>query len=344
MAKITESELKNQIKTASFSPIYILYGDEDYLVRHYSEQIMSSTVSGPFSDFNLTKFSETASLRDIIDAARQVPAMGNFRCCACFNSDVSKFTDSEIDYMISYLENPNVTSVILFYFIGMNPGNSKSAKKFISECEKYGSIVKFQTRSNEDLIKLLCSGAGKRGCTMSSFTARTLIEYCPNDMNTLINELEKLCAFKNGQEITDSDIKLLCPRTLNYDAFGMIRELNSGNANKAMAILGELFEARQEPIAIFGALVYSYVNMYRVMAARKNGISLDDFANSMGIKSYQLKKAERDAKKLGIQKLIKSLDTLDECDKKLKSSAVDKHILLEETIIKLFRIAQGSVK
>ena len=50
MAKITEATLKNQLKSGNLSPFYLIYGDEDYLIRLYADRIIS-VADGPFADF-----------------------------------------------------------------------------------------------------------------------------------------------------------------------------------------------------------------------------------------------------------------------------------------------------
>ena len=65
-------------------------------------------------------------------------------------------------------------------------------------------------------------------------------------------------------------------------------------------------------------------------------------AQKTGMKSaYPLTKSQRDSQKLGEQKIRKSLEILEECDKNLKSTSADGRLLLEQTLIKLSLVAKG---
>lgn len=44
MPGILEPELKKQISSGCFSNVYLLYGDEKYLIRHYSNLIIKKSV------------------------------------------------------------------------------------------------------------------------------------------------------------------------------------------------------------------------------------------------------------------------------------------------------------
>ena len=53
MPGINELELKNQIKAGDLKRVYLLYGAEDYLKKHYCKQLADKTVRGKMEEFNL---------------------------------------------------------------------------------------------------------------------------------------------------------------------------------------------------------------------------------------------------------------------------------------------------
>ena len=70
--------------------------------------------------------------------------------------------------------------------------------------------------------------------------------------------------------------------------------------------------------------------------------NLEQAAKDFGMKSaYPLTKSRRDAEKLGEEKIRKSLELLDGCDKRLKSTSADGRLVLEQAIVKLFEISRG---
>ena len=145
-----------------------------------------------------------------------MPAMGEKRVAAVYNPDTAKLSQKSLDLLEKYLSDPSPTSVLVIYFIGKGIGNSSASKKLTSLATKSGSLLKLDRLSRGDLIKILCKGAANRGCSMSSGVASLLLDYCGDDLNTLNRELEKLRAYAGNRQITDGDIKLLCPKSIVY--------------------------------------------------------------------------------------------------------------------------------
>ena len=75
--------------------------------------------------------------------------------------------------------------------------------------------------------------------------------------------------------------------------------------------------------------------------AKIDGCRADDIARYYNYKGrdFVLNNAMRDAAKLSVGALRRSMQVLDDLDRALKSTAVDAKILLEEAIVKLSVIA-----
>ncbi len=267
--------------------------------------------------------------------------MGQRRVVALYNPDIAKFSEKDLEDLENYLKSPCESSVLLIYLIGKGVGNSSQSKKLTALATKYGGLLKFGRMTRSELIKFYAPVRQKRLGYALGGGLRTYRLLRRRPQHPLTPSLKSFAPFASGRSITERDIALLCPRSINQDAFDMIREINSGNAGGALTVLGRLFAARQEPIVIFGALVYSYVNLYRIAAAQSAAFPLSRRQKDFGMKSaYPLTKSRRDAEKLGEEKIRKSLELLDDCDKRLKSTSADGRLVLEQAIVKLFEISR----
>ena len=125
--------------------------------------------------------------------------------------------------------------------------------------------------------------------------------------------------------------------------FELSKNLVSGNSDKAYAILDSLIKQREEPISILATIITAYVDMYREKVAVSGGHRAEEMAQvfNYGKSDFRLKNGAKNASKLSVSALRDSLEVLAQADEKLKSTTIDGRLILEETIIKLFLLANG---
>ena len=251
---------------------------------------------------------------------------------------------NDIKLLEEYLKDAPDTTVFVFWFDAIEPDvKSAKFKKVIKAFEKAGDCVELQKRSENDVAKLLVSGAKKRGAVLSNDTAKYLISISGNDMKILLNELDKLSYYAKGGEITKEIIDNMATKCLQARIYDLSKYVVAGKSGMAYDVLNVLFEMKEEPIIILSAISGVYVDMYRVKCAKSAGFGFDYVAKYYNYRGreFALRNATRDCANLSLEQLRTSLDEISKTDVKLKSTAVDKKLLLEELIIKLILTARG---
>lgn len=342
MAKINEIDLKNHIKNRSFSPVYFIYGDEPYYIHYYVNKILDSAVL-EFKDFNVYKAEgDDIDINQIINTCVTMPMMNDYRVAIVRDFDFLENNDG-VDKLLEYIKNPSSTTVLILYFIVQHPTKKGKWKELISLAELVGSVVEIKKKSSEELAKILCKGAGKRGCQMSINTANHIVFCCGDDLFTLFGELEKLCSFKQGGEITMDDVDIICSKTVNAKAYYIAKEINRKNTAKALSIFSELYDAQKDANYLIYPLSSPYIDMYNYLLAKNSGKNPVQFAAELGYKKPEtITYSQNQANALGIDKVEACIDVLFECDRILKNvSSIDEKILLENAIVKLCEIVKS---
>ncbi|MEE1011242.1 MAG: hypothetical protein U0L11_04315, partial [Acutalibacteraceae bacterium] len=166
-----------------------------------------------------------------------------------------------------------------------------------------------------------------------------LITCVGSDLNTLLNETEKVCAYAQGEEVLRSDVDAVCIKSLDAKVFDMIKDLTAGRFDSAFRKLSQLFEQREDEFQILGALIAQYSDIYRAKAAVKSGNRAEVVAkyyNYAG-KEFRLTNAARNGSSLSFEAIGECVEILLQADNTLKSSALDKRLVLEQTVVKLAR-------
>lgn len=338
MPEFTEALLKEKIKEEPIGA-YLLYGEEGYLVKVYTDKLIEKSVDESFRDFNLRVYNgDDASLEDIYDSVAAVPMMAESKCVVVKDYPIESATDTDLETLAMIVkENPVDNCLVFSYSSGTPKKNFKDLEKLFKE---NGVTVNFSAKDKNDLVRILESGAKKRNKLFDRGVADYLAVCVGADLNLLINELEKVCAYSQGETITRADVDAVCIKSLETRVFDMITDLTGGHFDAAFRKLTMLFEQREDEYMILGALISQYVDMYRAKAVRASGVGFDQmglYYQAYKGKTFKLDKAARAAASLSDTQLKECLSILARSDTVLKSTSADKKQVLEQTIVNLAR-------
>ena len=338
--KMTERELAVKIKEKALGNLYFFYGEESWLSEHYTKQIEKIVCDGDsFGEYNKAAIhGDSATPSDILNATETLPLMSDKKFISVRDLDVSKCDFDEILAIISDVPD---YCVLVFWqeYVAVSAKNAKW-KKFISAVEKTGEIVKFEHKTTAELKRILISGAKKRGAELAPNLAGFMLERCGNRLIHLTNELDKVCAGAigdNGGVIERRHIEQLTTESLEASVFALSKAILQRQSDTAFGILHSLFYNREEPIAVAAVLASAFADLYRAKVAENAGepaLAVGDSYNYRG-KDFRLKNAARDVRKIDMRSIKKSLQILCKLDETLKSTNLDKTIVVENAVAQL---------
>ena len=339
MAVIHEDELKKNIAGRQFLPVYLLFGEDSYLKGIYMDKIVRGITSED-DVFNYCKFSGKYDLQMVYDAVMQLPVMCERKCVVISDFDYEHCSSGDLERFLELIEIVPESTVLIIYFDTVPADARKSGKfkKILSAAEKRGgAAAELQHRGPVQLKRMLCSGAEKRNCRISSDAAEYMLETCGDDLFILSNELNKLCLFKGGGEITKKDIDEVCTRTVEANIYRLSDFILAKNISGALNVLDNLFYTRTEPMVILYQVSSVYVDMYRVYAAAQRGLSVKDVSVAYGYKNreFLLERAKKNLRKMSLPRLQASIEAITCADAGLKSYSSDARTVLEELAVKL---------
>ena len=340
MASLTENELKSQIKSCKLNNLYLLYGEEKYLISYYTNKLIDVALDGTINDFNFKKFKASDMSVDSLEESIEVlPFLSSKKCVVVSDLEIEKFNVTEIKKLKEIVSKIPETTVLIISQSNIDASIYKSSKwnSFIKLFEKHGNAVNLKKLSRLSLEKQIINWAKKLTLNISQNSVEKLIEYCGDDLLNLRSELEKLSAFADNGEITEDDIELLVSKKAEANVFDLTKAVSQNNYDRALKILHVLLEKKEEPVAILSLLASNYIDMYRVKVAKNSGVPTNQIAELFDYKrkEFRLNLASKACDNYSLKDLRKYISFLKEIDLKLKSSKDDNKILLEELLVKL---------
>lgn len=338
-----EASIKKHIKSEKKASLYFIYGDESYLSSHYASLLASSITDTSGAGFNYYFFnSENVNFDAVYEACETLPVMSDRSCVFIKDFPFMKTDKDTLKCYTDYFPKLPDTVSLIFLVDNMNVEDTKDAKwRSVVDCfNKNGVVFKLSKRSESAIADLLMRSASKRHATIDKATAEYFLATVGNDMQVILNEFDKLCAYANG-EITTQMIDEISIKSIEASVFDLTDAVNSGKRDRAFEILSELIKNKTDATLIIGTIAFSYVDIYRAKAAaeakeRHSGY-LSAFSGYKN-KSFRLDKAARAAQKLTMQQIKSLIDAVSEADIKIKSFSMDNNVILEELLAKLLYI------
>lgn len=341
MAKLTEQDFKKELSSGKLKNLYLIYGEEKYLVKKYTEKLVEKAAGKEPSGFDFTRLDQSSDLEEIFSACEQLPIMMPKKCVLVTDYNIDSLPDSDLKLLISWCADPSPATVLIFSMPTLTQDSKKSTdkkagklQKFASAVEKYGSVIELQKLGDNALEKQLIGWAVKEGCTLSQRNASRIISLCGTDMTFLRNEIDKLCAYANGGEITEDIIQLLAVKNTEVRIFSLSDCISNNDYNGAYKHLYGLFEQNEKPEVILSVLSSVYIDMYRARVAAESGKTIREAAADFnyGRREFLLKNASSKASRYSTKALRDILDIILQADIKIKSTPADKQTVLETLI------------
>lgn len=319
------SELIKDLKNRKFKPVYLLHGEESYYIDKISDYIEQNALSDAEKGFNQTVFyGKDSDVMSIINSAKRFPMMSEFQVVIVKEAQDLKWgKDDEgkksADPMLSYLENPLSSTILVFCY---RNGKFDKRKKTYKAIEKRGVVFESAEIYDNKVPAWIEDFVREKGYTIHARASALMAEYLGNDLSKVANELEKLMLnVKKGQEITSKDVENNIGISKEYNVFELQTAIARKDAYKVNQIIN-YFAAnpKNNPMPlILGNLnnYFSKVLKYHYATDR----SPQGLARELGVAPFFVKDYETAGRSFSKQKTFQIISYLRECD--LKSKGVD---------------------
>lgn len=332
--------LKKQLASGQLARLYLLYGEEGYLKTFYRDKIAKTAVDG-MESFNLHRFDDEVDFSRLTAALDNLPMMSRRKCVILRDVDPDGLKSDEWKQLQRLCRDLPEDTVMILHFDALAYDKKSSRwRTLLHLAGKAGLAVEIGRQSPAALSRWLQKGAKAAGCLLSPENAGAIVGICGDDMNTLSRELAKFCACTGSGEIARATIDALAVRSVETSVFDLSRAVTAGNLERALEIIRELYERKEEPIGIVAVLSGAVCDLFRAKAAILSGARESDVAEAFHVpknRSFTIRYAMRDAKGLPLAVLREDLALLLQADIRLKSSRGDSRVVLERLVIEMAR-------
>ncbi len=322
-------QLKNDLKNKSLGRFYIIFGEEDYLRRHYHEQIKKQLLDELTADFNYHRLTnENFSLQLLAESLEAIPMMADRSLIELDEVDVFSLSESDAQVLTALLEDiPEYCCLIMTY----NDFKPDKRKKLYKTLEKTAVLAQFHYQNEADLRPWIVRHFKEHGKQITPDICSYLIGLTGTSMTRLLTEIEKICSYSGAETIVRSDIDAVVEPTLEAVVFQLTDALAERKFDLAVERLHVMFKMQTEPIPIVAA-IGSQMRRLRAAKILKNA---DELVSVCGLQSYAAGKTMTQARRFSEEFCTRAVLLCTEADYRLKTSYDEPKRLTEMLILEL---------
>jgi DNA polymerase-3 subunit delta len=321
----TFEDLQSSLAKREFSTIYLLHGEEDFLIEEATDAIVEAALTKDERGFNLDiMYGNEADTRDVISHASSFPMMAERRVVVVRDADKLP----QPDVLASYVDQPSPTTSLLLVCakpdFRKKPFSSIKKKAFVLECKPLWE---------NQISGWISRRVKKDKREITPDAASMLAAYVGTSLREISNELEKLYIYLGEKKTLGvDDVTAIVGVSKEFTVFELQWAIGAKDTRKATEILERMIEAGESPIMMVSMLTRFFQTLYKLHDARRRGASGTQALAQAGIFSFG-DRWSNVASKFSIRNIEDAFLLLSEVDEKLKTSGGDRNLLMQMFIV-----------
>ncbi|WIF94822.1 DNA polymerase III subunit delta [Caminicella sporogenes] len=337
----------NDIQNKKLARLYLLYGNEKYLLDKALHNLKKTYINSVNENFNYVYYEEFKDgIDELIDSCETLPFMGEKRIIIVNNEDFfsskKNVLGGEEEKLIRYFNNMPETTCLIF----ISGSNVDKRKKLFKEVKKVGKILEFARLKRQDLAKWISRYIKENKKSIEINDLQVLIDllgYLDSNSNKTLydveNELKKLCNFTvEKTKIEIDDIEKIISRPVENNIFELVDAVGEKNGSRALKIFNNMLVAGEPE----GRILYMIIRQFKILNLVKlmvdKGYTTIAIAPRLSLPQYIVKKYLRQANSFSQRDLINILNNGLKADKDIKNGKMPPKLAIEILIAESCKI------
>jgi DNA polymerase-3 subunit delta len=326
------SDLQQKIKGKKFSPFYLLYGTENYLINQIIELLGNNALNGEDKSFNFSTYDMEEQPLDLaIEDAETLPFFGERRVVVIKNptflATVKDKQEHDLNKLETFLNNPVPYSITVF----IAPYEKlDERKKIVKLLKKQADVLEAKKLDNKAIKGWILSLADQEKVSISSNAISKLTQQIGTNLNQLTQEIKKMALYVGrGGEINEQVIESLVARTLENDIFSLVDHVINKRMEATFRIYYDLLKQNEEPIKILALIARQFRMVLQTKLLLGKGYSEKQIVSIIKAHPYAIKIAWKQSKLFSESELKSILNEIAEADYMMKTGKMDKSLIME---------------
>ncbi len=331
MAKegLTYDDLQAAITKKSFSPVYLFYGEEDFLIEEATETVLDAALTIDERGFNLDiMYGNEADARDIVSHASSFPMMAERRVVVVRDADKL----GQLEILASYCEEPLPSTCLILACT-----KPDFRRKPFSTLKKTAFVIEFKPLWENQIASWISRRVKKDKREITSDAVTMLAAYVGTSLREIVNELEKLYIFLGEKKsITVDDVTAVVGVSKEFTVFELQWALGAKQTQRATEILEHMLDQGEQPVMMVAVLTKFFQTLMKLQDLKRRGVTGSQQFVQAGVFSFGEKYLQA-SNRFTARELEDIFLALSEVDEKLKSTSTDPRLLIQMFVVNATR-------
>ncbi len=282
--------LMEDIRTGNLKHVYLLYGEETYLVRQYKDKLKDA-MSADADTMNTSLFEgKDTDSKQLIDLAETMPFFADHRSIFV---DGSGFFKKSPENLASYMEEIPETA----YFVFTETEVDRRSKLY-KQVKKHGHAAEFKRQTDKILTQWVLGKLNRENKKITRPVMELFLTKTGSDMETIDRELEKLLCYTMERDvITEQDVEAVCTDSLSGRIFEMVDAIAGKQQKRALELYYDLLALKEPPMRILFLITRQFQILMHLKELADQGFDYKFMASKAGVPEFAVRKYIGQARK-----------------------------------------------
>ena len=313
--------LNQDIKEKSFKKIYLLYGDEPFLVGSYKKKLREAITGGDTMNFNYFE-GKNPDVKEIISLADTMPFFEDRRHILV---DGSGFFKSAQEELAAYQPQMPDTTCLVFAESEVEKRN-----RLYKRVKELGYAAELNKQDTAQLMRWAAGILGRDGRKISRPVMEYFLERTGDDMENIRMELEKLVCYTMGRDvITKEDVDAVGTVHVTSRVFDMVAAIVAGNTKKAMDLYEDLLTLKEPPMRILFLIARQFNQLLQIKELTAAGKDKGAMASALKVPPFAVGKLTAQARAFTRDQILSWVTLCVETEEAVKTGRLSDRLAVE---------------
>ncbi len=318
--------INEHIKQQAFKQVYLIYGEERYLVNQYCERLKTAIIGD--DTMNYTCYDgDKPDMGEVTATAGTLPFFAERRLILFKGSGYMKSSNEEMTKLLKDMPE-------YLYIIFVEEDVDKRCKTYKAAADK-GYVCEMKYQGDTILMRWVSGLMQQEGKRIDKAALQLLLEKTGVSMDIIRGEVEKLISYcADRDEVTSSDVEAVCTTQLQNKIFDMITAIATRNQRQALELYKDLLLLKEAPMRILYLMAMQFNRMLQVKELSGRGVSSGAIAKELGIPAFLVGKLLAQARSFTERQLFEALEYFAGREQDVKTGVLGDELAVEMAIVK----------